>query len=75
VILLSDQARRSHILDVLRLDTHEFLLKPTSPKALQDRLVLIIARPRPMVQISKFYVPKPCAGAAVPQLVAVHRAA
>jgi CheY-like chemotaxis protein len=33
VILLSDQARCSYILDVLRLDAHEFLLKPTSPKA------------------------------------------
>lgn len=63
VILLSDQARCTYILDVLRLDAHEFLLKPTSPKAVQDRLVLIIARPRPMVQIGKVYVPKPCAGA------------
>jgi hypothetical protein len=42
---------------------------------LQDRLVSIIARPRSMVQIGKFYVPKPRAGAAVPQLAAAHQAA
>jgi hypothetical protein len=38
---------------------HEFLLKPTSPKALRDRLVSILMRPRPMVQIGKYYVPQP----------------
>ena len=39
------------------LGVHEFLLKPTSPKALRDRLLSILVRPRPMVQIGKLYVP------------------
>jgi hypothetical protein len=30
---------------------HEFLLKPISPKMLQDRLLSILVKPRPMVQI------------------------
>jgi hypothetical protein len=38
---------------------HEFLLKPTSPKALRDRLLSIVLRPRPMVQIGKYFVPEP----------------
>ena len=38
---------------------HEFLLKPTSPKALRDRLLSILIEPRPMVQIGKYYVPEP----------------
>jgi two-component system chemotaxis response regulator CheY len=66
--MLSDNAKRSHVLHALRLGAHEFLLKPTSPKALQDRLLSIVAKPRPMVQIGKYYVPQPRAGAAVPRL-------
>jgi hypothetical protein len=38
---------------------NEFLLKPTSPKALRDRLLSIVLRPRPMVQIGKYFVPEP----------------
>jgi hypothetical protein len=38
---------------------HEFLLKPTSPKALRDRLTAIAINPRPMMRIGKFYVPEP----------------
>jgi len=60
---LRDSSKQSMLIEALRGGAHEFLLKPTSPKAVQDRLVLIIARPRPMVQIGKVYVPKPCAGA------------
>ena len=43
----------------MQLGVHEFLLKPTSPRALQDRLLSIIVKPRPMVQIGKYYVPEP----------------
>jgi hypothetical protein len=32
------------------LGVHEFLLKPTSPQALRERLLSILAKPRPMVQ-------------------------
>ena len=35
----------------MRLGVHEFLLKPISPKMLQDRLLSILVEPRPMVQI------------------------
>jgi CheY-like chemotaxis protein len=59
IIMLTACAQRSHVNAAIRLGVHEFLLKPTSPRALQDRLLSIIARPRPMVRIGKSYVPEP----------------
>jgi two-component system chemotaxis response regulator CheY len=50
---------RSQVQEALRLGVNEFLLKPTSPKALRDRLLSIVLRPRPMVQIGKYFVPEP----------------
>jgi CheY-like chemotaxis protein len=59
IILLTNRAQRSHVIEALRLGAHEFLIKPTSPKALQDRLLSIVAAPRPMVRIGEYYVPQP----------------
>jgi CheY-like chemotaxis protein len=58
-IMLTNQAQRRHVTEALRAGVHEFLLKPTSPKALQDRLTAIVFKPRPMVKIGKYYVPYP----------------
>ena len=43
----------------LQAGVHEFLVKPTSAKALHDRLSSIVANPRPMVQLGDAYVPQP----------------
>jgi hypothetical protein len=43
----------------LRAGVHEFLLKPTSPKALRDRLTSVLLKPRPMMKLGEFYVPQP----------------
>ncbi len=59
IIMLTASAQRSHVSEALRLGVHEFLLKPTSPGALRDRLLSILVKPRPMLQIGKFYVPTP----------------
>jgi two-component system chemotaxis response regulator CheY len=59
IIMLTANAQRSHVSEAMRLGVHEFLLKPTSPRALQDRLLSILVRPRPMVRIGKHYVPEP----------------
>jgi len=59
IIMLTNHARRSHVIEALRLGAHEFLLKPTSPKALQDRLLSILAKPREMIQLGQLYVPEP----------------
>jgi CheY-like chemotaxis protein len=59
VIMLTREARRAQVLEALRLGAHELLIRPTSPKALRDRLMSVVANPRPMVRIGKYYVPKP----------------
>jgi CheY-like chemotaxis protein len=59
IIMLTAHGQRSRVNAAMRLGINEFLVKPISPKALQDRLLSIIANPRPMVQIGKHYVPQP----------------
>ncbi len=59
VIMLTHRAKRSAVLEAVRAGVHEFLIKPTSPKALRDRLTSIALKPRPMVQVGDFYVPEP----------------
>src|SRR6185295_20301248 len=59
IIMLASQASHAQVCEAMLLGVHEFLVKPTSPKALRDRLVSILVKPRKMVQIGKFYVPKP----------------
>ena len=58
VILLTAGADRLRVNEAIRLGVHEFLCKPTSPGALRDRLLSILVKPRPMVQVGKHYVPK-----------------
>lgn len=59
IIMLTNRAHRSYVVEALRAGAHEFLLKPTSPKALHDRLMSIVIKPRPMMKLGNFYVPKP----------------
>jgi two-component system, chemotaxis family, chemotaxis protein CheY len=59
IIMLSASASRADVAEAMRLGVHEFLLKPTSPRALQDRLLSIIIKPRAMVQVGQHYVPEP----------------
>ena len=46
VIILATRAQRTHVNEALRAGANEFLLKPTSPKALCDRLTSIVFKPR-----------------------------
>jgi len=57
--MLTDRAHHSAVIEAQRAGVHEFLIKPTSPKALRDRLMSIVAKPRPMMQLGEHYVPKP----------------
>jgi CheY-like chemotaxis protein len=59
IIMLTDLGLRSRVDDALRLGVHELLLKPLSPKTLQQRLLGILLHPRPMVQAGEYYVPLP----------------
>lgn len=59
VIMVMQEAQRHDVIEALRLGAHELLLKPTSPKALLDRLLSVLINPRKMVRIGKYYVPQP----------------
>jgi CheY-like chemotaxis protein len=59
IIMLTSRAQHSSVMQALRAGVHEFLIKPTSPKALRDRLTSVAINPRPMVKLGAFYVPQP----------------
>ena len=59
IIMLTDRGQRLCVMEALRAGVHEFLLKPTSPKLLRDRLMSIVVKPRPMVKLGDYYVPEP----------------
>ncbi len=59
IIMLTSRAHRSSVVQALHAGVHEFLVKPTSAKALHDRLASIVFNPRPMVQVGDAYVPQP----------------
>ena len=59
IIMLTDIGMQSRVTEAIRVGVHEFLVKPISPKTLQQRLLGIILNPRPMVRAGKFYIPMP----------------
>ncbi len=59
VIVLTGHGERSCVVDAMQLGANEYLLKPVSTKALFDRLVSVLARPRPMVRAGSYYGPRP----------------
>lgn len=59
IVMLTTRAERSCVMQALRAGVHEFLIKPTSPQALRDRISSIMLNPRPMVKLGDFYVPEP----------------
>src|SRR5689334_21347347 len=59
IIMLSGYGERWRVLEAIRLGVNEFLRKPVSAKALLDRMVAIVAKPRPMVQFGGYYGPEP----------------
>jgi two-component system chemotaxis response regulator CheY len=64
IIMLTNHGQRSTVIEAFRGRAHEFLLKPTSPKALGDRLMSIVIKPRPMVKLGKYSASILCAGTA-----------
>jgi two-component system chemotaxis response regulator CheY len=59
IIMLTYRAGRSSVVQAIQAGVHEFLIKPTSPKALRDRLTSIAVNPRPMVKVGDCYMPEP----------------
>jgi two-component system, chemotaxis family, chemotaxis protein CheY len=59
IVMLTGRAQRSAVTEALRTGVNEYLVKPTSPKALRDRLASIVAKPRQMMKVGEYYVPEP----------------
>ena len=59
IIMLTDIGLHSRVSAAIRLGVHEFLVKPISPKMLQQRLIGIMLNPRPMVHAGQYYIPMP----------------
>jgi len=59
IVMLTAIAQHSRVNEAVSLGVHEFLVKPTSPAALRDRLLSILMNPRQMVHTGQHYVPEP----------------
>ena len=59
IIMLTDIGKRSRIHAALRLGVHEMLVKPISPKLLQQRVIGLLLKPRPMIRAGRYYIPMP----------------
>ncbi|HVZ52782.1 MAG TPA: response regulator [Pseudolabrys sp.] len=59
IIMLTGHGERSRVIEAITVGVNEFLLKPVSSKALQDRLVAVLAKPRPVVKSGAYYGPAP----------------
>lgn len=58
IIMLTTRAERRYVLKALSCGANEFLAKPTSTRALKDRLVCALQQ-RAMVWVGECYVPAP----------------
>jgi two-component system, chemotaxis family, chemotaxis protein CheY len=59
IIMLTGHCERWRVVEAVRLGVNEYLTKPVSAKAIYDRLLSIMAQPRPSVQLGDYYGPEP----------------
>jgi len=59
IIMTSGYGERWRVVEAMRLGVNEFLVKPVSAKAVRDRMLSILAKPRPTVQRGQYYGPEP----------------
>ena len=59
IIMLTSHLERWRVMEATRLGVHEFVAKPISGKALLERIISIIVKPRPMVHLDGYYGPEP----------------
>src|SRR6201989_1594720 len=55
IIMLSAHGERWRVVEAVRLGVNEFMVKPVSSKGLLDRIISILASPRPIVQLGDYY--------------------
>jgi two-component system chemotaxis response regulator CheY len=59
IIMLTGHVERWRVVEAARIGVNEMLRKPVSGKSLFDRIVGILAKPRPMVRLGDYYGPEP----------------
>ena len=59
IIMLTGHAYRSRVAESVQLGVNEMLCKPVSAKALYDRLISILFKPRHSVRFGDYYGPAP----------------
>ena len=59
IIMLTGHGERSRVIEAVEIGVNEFLLKPVSSKALRDRMVAVLTKPRPLVRMGDYYGPVP----------------
>jgi two-component system chemotaxis response regulator CheY len=59
IIMLSAHGERWRVVEAVKLGVNEYLCKPVSAKALQQRLISILIKPRESVRIGEYYGPTP----------------
>jgi two-component system chemotaxis response regulator CheY len=59
IIMLTAHGERWRIVESIKLGVNEFLCKPVSAKALLDRLMSILLKPRESVRVGNYYGPAP----------------
>ena len=59
IIMLTGHGERSRVIEAVKIGVNEFLLKPVSVKALQDRMTSVLTKPRDVVKSGDYYGPVP----------------
>ena len=59
IIMLTGHGERSRVIQAIELGVNEFLLKPVSSKALRDRIIAVMTKPRPVVNVGGYFGPAP----------------
>jgi two-component system chemotaxis response regulator CheY len=59
IIMLTGHRERWRVIESLNLGVNEFLCKPVSAKALKERLISILIKPRESVRLGEYYGPAP----------------
>jgi two-component system chemotaxis response regulator CheY len=59
IIMLTAHGERRRIVEAVRIGVNEFLCKPVSAKALTDRFISILVKPRVSVHVGEYYGPEP----------------
>jgi two-component system, chemotaxis family, chemotaxis protein CheY len=57
--MLTGHGERSRVVEGVKVGVNELLLKPVSSKALQDRVIAVLTKPRQIMQNGGYYGPTP----------------